>query len=98
MRVTWDQAKADINLTHHRVSFTDAAGVFALPEHFRYTLFDAGHNEDEDRWITVGLVSRGLLLVVYTIRGPHDDEYRMISARVADADERRAYADHLAGE
>ena len=61
-------------------------------------MYDAEHSDEEDRWITIGLVSRGLLLVVYTIRGIHDDEYHIISARIADADERRAYADHLAGD
>jgi uncharacterized DUF497 family protein len=38
------------------------------------------------------------MVVVYAIRGPLDDEYRRISARLADPAERRAYADHLAGD
>lgn len=98
MRTSWDPDKDLANQARHRVSFAEAAAVFALPEQFRFTVYDAEHSSDEDRWITIGLVARGVLLVVYTIRGVDDEEYRIISARLADADERRAYADHLAGE
>jgi uncharacterized protein len=98
VKVTWDSSKALLNLNRHRVAFDDAAHVFNLPEYLRFTIFDLDHDNDEDRWITIGLVARGVLLVVYTIRGENDDEYRIISARIADADERRAYAEHLAGD
>jgi len=97
MRITWDPAKNDANQARHHISFEDAAKVFALPEQFRFTGYDIQHSDDEDRWISVGLIDKGVVVVVYVIRGSSDDEYRIISARIADPDERRAYADHLAG-
>jgi uncharacterized DUF497 family protein len=97
MRITWDESKAAANQAKHGVSFAEAARVFALPEHIRLTMYDLEHSDDEDRWTTMGLLAQGVLIVVYVIRGPADDEYRIISARLADGEERRAYADHLAG-
>jgi uncharacterized DUF497 family protein len=97
VQITWDPAKNEANQARHHLSFEDAAKVFALPEQFRFTAYDSEHSHDEDRWISVGLIAKGVVIVVYVIRGPTDDEYRIISARLADADERQAYADHLAG-
>jgi uncharacterized DUF497 family protein len=82
----------------HHLSFAEAAKVFALPEQFRFTAYDGEHSTDGDRWISIGLIEKGVAIVVYVMRGPCDDEYRIISARYADPEERRAYADHLAGE
>ena len=97
VRFTWDPAKDEANQARHHVSFEEAAKVFALPEQFRFTAYDWEHSVEEDRWISVGLIAKGIVIVVYVIRGPSDDEYRIISARLADPDERQAYADHLAG-
>ncbi len=97
MRITWDPEKNEANQARHHLSFEEAAKVFALPEQFRFTAYDKEHSQDEDRWISVGLIAKGVVVVVYVIRGQADDEYRIISARLADADERRAYANHLAG-
>jgi uncharacterized DUF497 family protein len=97
VRITWDPAKNEANQARHHLSFEEAAKVFALPEQFRFTAYDSEHGIDGDRWISIGLIEKGVAIVVYVIRGPSDDEYRIISARYADPDERRAYADHLAG-
>jgi uncharacterized DUF497 family protein len=45
------------------------------------------HSEKEDRWQTLGLVDQALF-VVYTERGGY---IHLISARVADMNERRIY-------
>jgi uncharacterized DUF497 family protein len=49
--------------------------------------------EDEERWITVGAIGPGsILLVVHTFYEEHDEEViRVISARAAESHERRAY-------
>jgi uncharacterized DUF497 family protein len=49
--------------------------------------------EDEKRWITVGAIGPGsILLVVHTFYEEHDEEViRVISARAAESHERRAY-------
>jgi uncharacterized DUF497 family protein len=44
----------------------------------------------EDRYVTIGYVDPAVLVVVYAVRGEHDT-HRLISARKADAHERKAY-------
>ena len=53
----------------------------------RLEYFDEIHSYNEDRYITIGLASK-VLMVVYTFRNPL---YRIISARIATEKERRAY-------
>ena len=78
MRIEFDPAKAKANLLKHRVSFTDAEGVFTDP--LAVTIKDPDAS-GEQRFITIGLGSAGkLLVVVYTERGGN---YRLISARPA---------------
>jgi uncharacterized DUF497 family protein len=47
--------------------------------------YDTQHSEKEERWQTLGLVNQ-VLFVVYTEQGIH-----LITARVADLNERRLY-------
>ena len=88
----WNNDKAVQNLQKHRVSFETAARVFsdpfALIEHDR---FEYG----EMRWRTMGFVEGYLLLVVaHTVRDDDGAEViRIISARRADAKERKRYAE-----
>ena len=83
----WDQAKADSNHKKHGVRFAQAAEVFNDPN--AYTFFGEAHSIDEDREITIGRTSVGVvLLVVHTDR---DGIMRIISARKATARERRVY-------
>jgi uncharacterized DUF497 family protein len=83
----WDDAKAALNVSRHRVSFAEASTVFQDP--YAITTEDPDHSELEDRWVTVGLslISR-ILLVVHTYR---DTRIRIISARKATAFERAQY-------
>jgi uncharacterized DUF497 family protein len=52
-------------------------------------IYDEEHSQDEDRFIAVGSVRRGVILVVFTEWDA--DVVRIISARVATADERRRF-------
>ena len=81
----WDSEKAELNWRKHTVSFEDAALVFS--DENRIEQFDEEHSDFEDRYITVGLVKK-ILFVVYTERG---EVIRLISARRANAEERRDY-------
>lgn len=83
--VEWDDKKALTNKVKHGVSFRTAAMVFSDPD--RLEIFDDFHSDDEDRYITIGMVNK-ILFVVHTDR---DDTIRIISAREATAKERRAY-------
>jgi uncharacterized DUF497 family protein len=49
---------------------------------------DARRDYGEDRWVTIGLADAMELVVVYTQR---EERFRLISARKATIDERRAY-------
>ena len=90
MEFEWHQGKADINLRKHHISFKDAARVFLDPH--RIESFDGREPRGEDRWKTVGLVEPAILAVVYTVRGSEASEaIRLISARKADAHERKQY-------
>lgn len=84
----WDENKNRLNKTKHGVSFEVAARVFGDPK--RLELFDEGHNEEEDRWITIGMVSPAILMVVYT-ECDSGNVVRLISARQANEKEQKAY-------
>ena len=90
--IVWDDAKARTNYAKHGVSFEEAAALLrsSCP---CLELFDEAHSDDEDRFLTIGPVERGLILVVWTERS--DDEIRIIGARWATPQERRQYFDNL---
>jgi uncharacterized protein len=79
----WDAAKAASNLDKHRISFEDAISIFEGA-----VLEVRSDRESEERWKVIGSVEGREIAVVYTVR---DDRYRIISARRAKANERRAY-------
>jgi uncharacterized DUF497 family protein len=80
-----EQAKS--NLGKHGISFAQASTVFGDPRSL--TIADPTHSELENRFITIGTLHRGkLLVVVHTERG---DNIRIISARRASTRERRNY-------
>jgi uncharacterized DUF497 family protein len=90
MRYEWDEHKNRQNLRKHDVRFETAVLVFDDP--YALTQRDYAH-EDEERWITVGAIGPGsILLVVHTYHGERDEEIiRIISARAAESHERSAY-------
>jgi len=93
MKVTveWDPAKARTNLKKHRISFEEAATVFNDP--LSSTVPDPLHSETEERFVIAGQSVKGrLLVVVHTDRG---DRIRIISARVANAHERKTYEEGI---
>jgi hypothetical protein len=82
----WDSAKAGTNLRKHGVDFADAVTV--LEDEPAFTIEDASVDR-ERRWITLGMDALGrVLVVIYTWRG---DTIRLISARLATAQERKQY-------
>ncbi|AAF83343.1 BrnT family toxin [Xylella fastidiosa subsp. multiplex] len=87
MELEWDTDKAALNLQKHGVSFEDAALIFY--DQGRIETYDERENYSEDRWATIGRAYSALLYAVYTVR----DEriIRLISARKANASERKQY-------
>jgi len=86
----WDPKKAASNLEKHGVSFEEATGVFA--DSNALTIPDPQHSGAEHRQITMGrALNSKILVVVHTERG---DNLRIISARRANARERKTYASY----
>lgn len=88
----WDDAKAESNRSKHGVDFMDAMSVLLDP--LAMTRFDDEHDDDEERWISVGRAANGqLLLIVHTFSatGSNAALVRLISARPATRREREQY-------
>lgn len=92
MRFSWDEHKNLTNQRKHRVSFEVAARVFIDAN--RIEQYDDQEDYGENRWITIGIVGPALLTVVYTVRDEDGEVIRLISARRANAQEKRAYRQH----
>jgi uncharacterized protein len=83
----WDPVKGAENIENHRVDFVEASTVFGDP--LEVTIPDPDHSEGEARFLSLGLSAAARVLVVsYTER---EGTIRIISARVAEPKERRAY-------
>ncbi len=86
MNITFDPIKNTINRQKHHVDFSDLESVFY--DDCAITIEDKDHTEE--RFVTLGADNLGRLLVVaYHYR--HEDEIRVISARLAEPHERKAY-------
>lgn len=85
MNIVWDKKKNEINIKKHGISFELATKIFL--DEARIEWYDENHSTDEDRYITIGLVGE-VLFVVYTER---EKNIRLISARLANKDEKEAY-------
>lgn len=93
IQLEWDLEKEKINISKHKMSFTDASHVFS--DIFQLNLFDDVHSDDEDRWIVIGEIpAMKIVVVVHTFRQCHvsgDVRVRIISARKATKKERADY-------
>jgi uncharacterized DUF497 family protein len=86
----WDEKKSTSNQEKHGISFDDAMGIFDVP-----TLETPSDSRGEARYKAIGIVDGRELAVIYTLR---NDSYRIISARRARKNERRAYHQTHAAE
>ena len=86
IRFVWDPDKAEQNLRRHKISFEDATFVFDDPFLLEE---DDVFAEGEYRMIAIGQVQGFVLTVVYST--PEEQLHRLISARLATAEERRVY-------
>jgi uncharacterized DUF497 family protein len=86
----WDEDKAASNQKKHRVTFEEAATVFADP--LAAIFDDEAHSEEEQREIIIGHSDENrLLLVSFTERA---GAVRIISARRATKKERQDYEEN----
>ena len=94
MRFVWDEGKSRRNLAKHKISFETALLVFEDP----YAISSPDRIVDgEERWLTLGLASGIVVLVVAHTYGEKDGEemIRLISARRATPLDRRIYDENL---
>ncbi len=97
--ITWDEAKARLNRTKHRISFAEAATVF--DDTLTSTIHDPEHSQEEERFATLGYSHKNKLLrVSHTWRVFAVDEVevlevRIISARAPTTREREEYEEGL---
>ena len=83
----WDAEKAAANLRKHGVSFDEAVTAFADP--LSVLLPDPDHSIGEERYLVLGVSTKGRLLVVAFVERP--PRTRIISARLATKRERQDY-------
>ena len=85
----WDSEKNKANIKKHRLSFSDAIGIFADPD--RVEFFDEEHStEDECRYLTLGRLP-GKVIIALVVSTDKDGRTRIISARYASEREEIIY-------
>jgi hypothetical protein len=94
VRFVWDESKNTRNRKKHGVSFEDASTLFTSGDEY-LDIFDEEHSYDEDRFIAIGPIARGLVLVSYTEED--DDTLRIVSARWATNRETELYRSYIGG-
>jgi hypothetical protein len=81
--VEWHQDKAASNRAKHGIDFDEAIEVF-----YGTSLLRRSDRNAEERWLAIGETEGQVVTVVFTWRG---DVLRIISARRARRNEKRAY-------
>jgi uncharacterized DUF497 family protein len=80
VRLEWDAEKERRNIAKHGVSFKEAKELFVSKVDF-LEIYDVEYSDEEERFIAIGPIRRGLVLVVFTERV--EDTVRIVSARWA---------------
>ena len=94
LRFEWDAVKEESNRKKHGISFETAKFVFDDPN---CVTFVERTKDGEERWHAVGLIDTAVTVtVVHTYQAVGVVEIvRIISARTADQEERKLYAETL---
>ena len=86
MNFEFDRAKSELCLLERGFDFAYAAHAFLDTQ--RVVQMDTRYDYGESRFVLLGMVQKRLFSLVYTPRG---DALRIISARKANARERKRY-------
>lgn len=95
MRFEWDAAKDRANRDKHGLTFEEASELFRSEAEV-LEIYDQVHSIDEDRFIGIGPIAKGVIVVIYT--EPDEDVIRIVSARFATRRERERYGAFERGE
>jgi uncharacterized protein len=90
-RIEWDHEKNLENGRKHGLSFEEARELFESGTDY-FEIFDEYHSVTEDRFICIGPIRAGLVLVVKT--EPAEHVVRIVSAT---RHERTLYKDYMEG-
>ena len=90
----WSDAKNQLNIKKHHISFEEAKAVFLDPMHI--SKLDHRFEYFEERWITLGATSDDKIIVVANMFFDENgtEIIRIISARKANQKERIFYEQH----
>jgi uncharacterized DUF497 family protein len=91
MRFEWDSIKEEANRRKHGLSFDDARELFTSGVDF-LEVYDEEHSVDEDRFIAMGPIRTGIIVVIYT--EPQDEVIRIVSVRKATKKEIMLFRQH----
>ena len=91
VRFQWDQKKDEANQQKHGLSFDKAEELFTSDDYLE--IHDEEHSVDEDRFIAIGAIRVGIIVVVFTER--EEDIIRILSARKATKKEARLFYQYL---
>jgi uncharacterized protein len=91
LRFEWDERKAAANRRKHGLSFEEVRTVFF--DENALLRADEDHSDEEDRFVLLGLSVQLRTLVVCHCYRDQEEVIRIISARKANAFERRQYED-----
>ena len=92
IRFEWDEGKAAGNIRKHAISFPEASTLFASGVDY-LEIFDVEHSAEEERFICIGPIARGIVVVV--IVDEDADVIRILSARLATHRESLLYVEFL---
>jgi|SRR5262244_3797619 len=92
LRFEWDEEKSHANERKHGLSFSEAKTLFQSGVDY-LEIYDESHSADEDRFIAIGPIERGMIVVVWTetLVG----SIRIISARWATKREEQRYRTYV---
>ena len=88
MDFQWDESKNLSNQKKHGLSFSEASELFEREQDY-LEIYDSEHSTDEDRFIAIGEIQRGVVIVVFTERD--EDTIRIIGCRFATKQEQQIY-------
>jgi uncharacterized protein len=94
VRFEWDPDKEAANRTKHDVGFAEAVELLSSDTDY-LEIYDEAHSFDEERFIAIGPIARGTVLVVWTER--MEEITRIISARWTTKQERELFRKHTEG-
>lgn len=94
VRFEWDPTKDQANQQKHGLSFAESCELFTSDSDY-LEIYDEEHSYQEDRFIAIGAIRTGIVVVVFT--EGEEDVIRIVSARKATKKETGLFDRYLGG-